>query len=114
MNKLDSLANEIQNLNTNTRKALAAKVLNNQANRLTNSFIPLDEDHDRYVKQARTDRAFKAIALGAIATSVACATAYVALKVNQKIEEQAEKERIREQEEKKAMIQKLSRIKGRV
>lgn len=38
MNKLDSLANEIQNLNTNTRKALAAKVLNNQANRLTNSF----------------------------------------------------------------------------
>lgn len=114
MNKLDSLAHDIQNLGANGRKALAEKVINNQANRLKNNLFSLEEDRKQYDQKARTDHALKAIALGAIATSVACATAYVAVKVNQKLEEQAEKERIRTQEEKKAMIQKLSRIKGRV
>lgn len=112
MNKLDWLANEIQNLNSNSRKALVAKVLSAQADRLKNNFIPSEEE-EQYVQQTRTDRAVTTFAIGAIAASVICAGAYVAVKVNQKLEEQAEKERIRKQEEKKAMIQKLSRIKGR-
>lgn len=40
-------------------------------------------------------------------------TGYVVAKVNEKIEEQAKKEKQKLQEERKEMIQKLSRIKGR-
>lgn len=112
MNKIDTLA-EIQNLNTNARKALAAKVLSAQAERLQNSYIPLEKDHSEYVREARTDRAMKVVAIGAIGAAVVCATGYVVAKVNEKIEEQAKKEKQKLQEERKEMIQKLSRIKGR-
>lgn len=113
MNKFEILENDVQNLNTDARRALAAKLLSSEANRLEGSMIPLDSNHKLVVKEEREEHALEIIAVAALAAGVIALGAAVCWRVKKGIEKQAEKEKIRLAEERKEMIQKLSRIKGR-
>lgn len=113
MNKFDYLVNEAQNLNTDARKAVMARMLKAEQDRLENEMIPLNADHSDAVRQMRQEKCLQAIGCAAVAAGVVALTVCIVKKVNKGIEKKAAAEKAKLEKERKEMIQKLARIKGR-
>lgn len=113
MKKYDVLVNQIANLSSDAKKALAANVLAAEENRLRNSIVPLNADHEKVVKEEKTEKCFELVAAGALVAGTVALGLLVVNKLKKEVERQAAKEKARLEAEKKEMIQTLSRIKGR-
>lgn len=113
MSKFDYLANEIANLNSDAKKALAAKVLSAEEEHLRNGIVPLNADHKAVVEEEKTEKCFELLAVGALCAGTVALGLLVVNKLKKEVERQAAKEKARLEAEKKEMIQTLSRIKGR-
>lgn len=112
MNKLDYLMNEAENLGTDARRAALSRMLKAEENRLEKEMIPLDADHSQAIHELRQERCLQAIG-AAVAAGAIALTVFIVKKVNAGIEKKAAVEKAKLEKERKEMIQKLARIKGR-
>ena len=113
MNKLDYLMNEAENLGTDARRAALSHMLKAEENRLEKEMIPLDADHSQAIHELRQERCLQAIGAAAVAAGAIALTVFIVKKVNAGIEKKAAVEKAKLEKERKEMIQKLARIKGR-
>lgn len=113
----ENLENQVLNLNTNAKKEVMAKILGAEQRRLENSLVPLNANHKDVIKQEHEEKCLEWIAVGAVTAGAITLAAFAAWKIKKGIEKKAAEEKAkveaRLQAERKEMIQKLSRIKGR-
>ena len=113
MSKLSNLENEIKNMNYDARNELLSRLLAAESDRLADKKVPLDYDHRELVREEREEAAYGAIACAALAAGTIGLIILLIRKIQKECDKTAAKEKARLEEERKAMIQKLSRIKGR-
>lgn len=113
----DNLQNELLNLNTNAKKEVMSQILNAEARRLEDSLVPLNAIHKDVIKREKEERCMELVAVGAVAAGAIALAAFAAWKIKKGVEKKAAEEKAkiesRLQAERKEMIQKLARIKGR-
>lgn len=113
MSKLSYLENEIKNLNYDARKDLMSRLLAAESEHLANKRVPLDVDHREVIREEREEELFGMIACGALAAGVVALLIVFIRKLQKEADKAAAKEKAKLEADRKAMIQKLSRIKGR-
>lgn len=113
MSKLSYLENEIKNLNYDARNDLMSRLLAAESDRLADKRVPLDFDHREVVREEQEEALFNMIACGALAAGVVALVIVFIRKLQKEAEKAAAKEKAKLEADRKAMIQKLSRIKGR-
>lgn len=113
MSKFSYLENEIKNMNYDARNELLSRLLAAESSRLADKKVPLNYDHREVVREEREEGAVSAIACAALAAGTIGLIILLIRKIQKEADKAAAKEKARLEEERKAMIQKLSRIKGR-
>lgn len=113
MSTIHKLQNEIANLNTDARRALARDILAAQAQRLDDSLIPLNADHKKAMQKEKDERTMALVLCTAAAVGICALTAWCIVKGKKKVKEAAAKEKARLEEEKKELYRRMAGLKGR-
>lgn len=113
MNRFELLRNEAENFSTDARRQMLADALALEEKRVRNSMIPLEASHRDVMEEERNERMLVAAALLTASAALLVTGTVLAVKAHKKAVAKAEQIREELEQDKKDMIRKISRIKGR-
>lgn len=112
---LHELKNEIENLSENARLALTRDLLEDAAKKENSKIRPLDYNFSlRKEEKTEEEKTADIIGLAALAVTAVVTGVLTFMAIRQDVKEAKAAEEARLEEEKKAIIRKMSSIKGRV